>query len=375
MAALKEAELALRLILSPGLAERTLKKLAALHGGPEAIIHALRTGAAELPPPGVVPGAWRRAVRLGRHGIDSPLVRRAARESLEAARRLGARLLVLGVDPYPAPLWHLEDPPYLLFARGRLGLLKPPAVAVVGSRRFTAYGEGVARAVAGLLAREGIVVVSGLARGIDSFAHEEALEGGTIAVLGCGIDVAYPRRNADLQRRIAERGLLISEFLPGTAPAAHHFPRRNRIIAALSRLVVVVEAPLKSGALITVDHALDLGRDVMAVPGPVGRATAAGVNQLVKDGALVLTEPVDVLEPLGLRPRSEQRPADTPPPDLGGDALLVWNALHREPAHVDAVAARAGLPAPNTLQALLELELAGHVRDIGGKRYALVLAA
>jgi DNA processing protein len=240
-------------------------------------------------------------------------------------------------------------------------------VAVVGSRRHTGYGADAATAIAGGASRAGVVVVSGLARGIDAAAHAAALEGGTIAVLGCGVDVEYPRENARLQARIAGEGLLLSEFAPGTPALPFHFPRRNRIIAALARGVVVVEATAKSGSLITVDHALDLGRDVFAVPGPIGSDTSAGTNALIRDGARLVESAEQLLEELGLLPEQPILPPPPPAP-LAGEAGIA-GALSREPRHLDELAAVCGVTPAGALVALLELELAGKARQLAGARF------
>jgi DNA processing protein len=280
---------------------------------------------------------------------------------------------------YPCLLRHLYDPPPMLFTRGDRGLFERVAVAVVGSRRNTEYGAAAARMVAAGLAAEGVVVVSGLARGIDGIAHASALEanGPTLGVIGSGIDVFYPRENARLQERVAEHGLLVSEFLPGASAAPHHFPKRNRIIAALSRAVVVVEAAAGSGSLITVEHALELGREVLAVPGALGRPTSAGVNALLQDGAGLVTRVEDVLEVIG-RVRFDCPSDDPTANDPGGERAPVepgprgdvLAALGADGAHVDGIASSCGLPASSVLVALLELELEGRVRQLPGMRFA-----
>ncbi|HEX5581503.1 MAG TPA: DNA-processing protein DprA, partial [Gemmatimonadaceae bacterium] len=205
-----------------------------------------------------------------------------ARRALADAAALGARCLVLGEPAYPAPLLDLADAPPVLWALGDLALLEQPAGAIVGTRRATAHGTRAARRLAEAAGRAGAAVVSGLALGIDAAAHAGALEtdGGTVAVLGTGLGVVYPRANAPLRDRIREHGLLLSELAPGDAADAGSFPRRNRIIAALARVTLVVEAPHRSGALITAEHALELGRTVAAVPGPIDVAACAGSNQL-----------------------------------------------------------------------------------------------
>ena len=216
-----------------------------------------------------------------------------------------------------------------------------------------------------------------LAHGIDGHAHRAALAGGTIAVLGCGPDVVFPHEHEELQARIGSDGLLVSEFVPGEPPLPHNFPRRNRIIAALARGVVVVEAPTKSGALITVEHAIDLGRDVFAVPGPVDRDTSAGTNALLRDGARLVTSAADILSELGIGGAdalaAAAATADTaspaPPEGLGDAPLRVWRALEPDPLHVDVLARRSDLAPADALGALLELELRGSVRQLPGTRF------
>lgn len=205
-------------------------------------------------------------------------------------RQLDVRVLAYGGPEYPARLGDLPDPPALLFARGRAGLLAGPCAAVVGSRRATAYGRRTARAIGAALAAQDRCVVSGMALGIDGEAHRGALPGPTVAVLGSGVDVAAPPRHARLHEHILEAGAVVSEHPPGTPAAPGHFPARNRIIAALAQDVVVVEASLRSGALITAEFALDLGREVHAVPGPIDRPTSQGANQLIAEGANVVLD-------------------------------------------------------------------------------------
>jgi DNA processing protein len=225
--------------------------------------------------------------------------------------RLGVSVLTPFDAVYPARLRLLHDPPTVLFALGDLGLAGGMSVAVIGARRATSYGRDAAHLFASGLARHGYHTVSGLARGIDGAAHQATLDAGgrTIAVVGCGLDVAYPPEHAELQQRIAAEGLLLSEFLPGEPPLPHHFPRRNRIIAALADAVLVVEAGAKSGVFITVDHALDLGREIFAVPGPIGRDSSLGVHQLIRDGATLVTDIADIVEVLDrdVSPGHEER--------------------------------------------------------------------
>ena len=277
---------------------------------------------------------------------------------LEATGVAGARLLLRDEAAYPTPLLDLPDPPPYLFAIGDFDILAPPVVAVVGTRAATPYGERVTREVAGALARAGACIVSGLARGIDATAHRAALEAGgrTAAVLGTGIDVAYPRANSALHAAIAGRGLLLSEHGPGERATAGSFPRRNRVIAALAGVTIVVEAGARSGALITAGHALDLGRTVAAVPGPIDGPQSAGSNELLRDGAVVIASVADAVALAGLTP-----PAARPGPHVEGDELVVWEALAAGPADMDALASRTALPARRCLAAVTALEVAGSV--------------
>lgn len=298
--------------------------------------------------------------------------------ALRVIDRLGVRVLVQAHAAYPERLLHLHDPPAALFLLGDATLLQRESVSIVGARRCTPYGARVTGEIAADLACAGIVVCSGMALGIDSAAHAAALDaaGGTIAVLGCGIDIVYPRSNDGLYRRIAEHGLLMSEFIPGEPPITDHFPRRNRIIAALSRAVLIVEASLKSGSLITVDHALDLGRDVLAVPGAVGFEQSEGTNRLIQDGAALVAGSADVLRELGIgAPRRTgtrlARPAPPldPPAELLDEQRAVWCALTDLPRHVDDLARTCTLSSSQTLTVLLELELAGYARQLAGMQY------
>jgi DNA processing protein len=252
------------------------------------------------------------------------------------------------------------DPPPSLFFRGAgdPALLAGRSVAVVGARSCSPYGAQVARRLSRDLAAAGLVVVSGLARGVDGEAHRGALEAGglTVAVLGCGIDRDYPASNAQLSRRIEEDGLVVSEYEPGVEPAPWRFPARNRIIAGLCEAVVVVEARERSGALITADFALEEGREVFAVPGEITSALSAGTNALLKLGATPLTGVSDVLEALGIDQVERSRPADVSP-----DAGTILELVRDGPAGADELTARAALEPGAVSAALTELELAGLV--------------
>lgn len=285
------------------------------------------------------------------------LARASAKAALRGAAVAGARLVLASDAAYPAPLRDLRDPPPFLFALGVDGILAAPVVAIVGTRGATAYGERVTRELAGSLARAGACVVSGMARGIDATAHRAALESGgrTAAVLGTGVDIAYPAANRALHRAIAADGLLLSEWVPGARATAGSFPRRNRVIAALASVTIVVEAGTRSGALITAEHALELGRTVAAVPGPIDAPASAGTNALLRDGAQLIASVADALALAGLTAPLVRPAAHT----LGGDERVVWDALAGGAPDIDTLASRTRLPAQRCLAAVTTLELGG----------------
>jgi DNA processing protein len=264
-------------------------------------------------------------------------------------------------DPlFPPRLGSISDPPPGLFLRGAgpADRLAGPGVAIVGARSCSDYGAHVARSLARELAASGVLVVSGLARGVDGWAHRGALEAGgsTVAVLGCGIDRDYPRAHSELARRIAEEGLIVSEYPPGVAPAPWRFPARNRIVAGLTTATVVVEAREQSGALITADLALEEGRDVLAVPGEITSSLSRGTNALLRLGAAPVTSAADVLELLGIEP-------GTPSPSAApsGPAAVALAALDTGALSADELVRVTGLSPATVAAALAELELAGLV--------------
>ncbi|MGQ0640025.1 MAG: DNA-processing protein DprA [Gemmatimonadaceae bacterium] len=285
-----------------------------------------------------------------------------ARSTVREARSLGVTIVAEHDPSYPASLRSLRDAPPHLFTLGNLALLERPAVAIVGTRAATPYGLRITRLVSSELARAGAVVVSGMARGIDAAAHEAALDvdGATIAVLGTGVDVPYPKFNNALHQRIARDGLIVSELPCGTRAFEGSFPRRNRLIAALARAVIVTEAPVKSGALITSSIAGDIGRDVGVVPGNIDVPASAGSNRLLFDGATPILGPSDALSLGGLA-------APVAPParnagQLSDDAQLLWRALSASgPLSADALARAGGLEARRAGPALAALEIAGWV--------------
>jgi DNA processing protein len=268
------------------------------------------------------------------------------------------RALLRGEAGYPERLLDAPHPPKMLWAEGNLSLLDRRCVAIVGTRRATAYAERVARELGRVLALAGATVVSGLARGVDACAHRGALDAGgaTAAVLGTGLDVVFPRAHAGLQRTIGERGLLLSELEPADPAHGGSFPERNRIIAALSVATIVVEGSQKSGALITAKHALEMGRNVGAVPGPIDVPQSAGSNQLLAEGAVVIASMADALTLAGLV--APLRVSDLP---AEGAERRLWDALARGPADLDTLCTRAALPAHEGLAAVSALEIRGMI--------------
>ena len=266
--------------------------------------------------------------------------------------------LLLGDADYPAALLDLKEPPERLWLIGDREVLARPCVAIIGTRRSTMYGERVARELARALATAGACVVSGMARGIDGVAHVGALDahGKTAAVLGTGVDVAYPPSHRALHGRIARAGLLLSEMQPGAHPHRGSFLLRNRLIAALARLTIVVEAPLDSGAIKTSEAAQELNRDIGVVPGPIDSPQSAGSNALMRDGAHPITSAADALLLLGLTPAVHTLMDPEDP-----DELSVWRALRTGPADLDTLCHRASLPVQRCLAAVTALELKGSI--------------
>ena len=300
----------------------------------------------------------------------------SGRIAIEQTERLGGRVLLPSDSEYPDLLRQIGEPPPVLFALGRLELLGRPVAAIVGSRDHTPYGGEVARLVSWHVGAAGVVVVSGMARGLDAVAHAAGLDagGGTIGVLGNGLGVVYPAANRRLYDRVAADGLLLTEFPPGERPNAGSFPRRNRIISGLARVTVVIEAATGSGALITAESALDQGREVMAVPGPITSPQSAGTNRLIRDGAQPLLEPADLLAhfpdavppacppalPAGLSPLPE---------DLGPAECAVADLLGADTISLDQLIGRSGLRPAEVLAALSALEIAGVVEQDPGHRF------
>jgi len=306
-------------------------------------------------------------------------------EELQRAEGGGARFLVFSDPEYPAGLREIPDPPLALYLLGRLLPEDRTAVAVVGSRHPTLYGKAAARRISGDLAAAGITVVSGMARGIDSHAHQAALEAGgrTVAVLGSGILVPYPRENRSLMERISASGAVLSEFPPDAPPEPFHFPRRNRIISGASLGTVVVEAAEESGSLITARSALDQGRDVFAVPGPVTSPLSRGTHRLIREGARLTESVKDILEELsiqltipekrGIKQNSVSGGADSRTEILPGgsdeERKVLTSLTDGTPKHPDDITAASNLPAQRVAAVLLSLEMKGVVRRDEGNLY------
>jgi DNA processing protein len=286
---------------------------------------------------------------------------------------LDVQVLTWEDDSYPRRLKEIDQSPPVLYVRGELLEDDQWAVAIVGTRRSTAYGRQVTSALAETMAHSGISVVSGLARGIDAVAHNAALEAGgrTLAVLGSGVDRIYPPEHRKLAHKIMSSGAIISDYPPGTAPEGSNFPPRNRIISGLSQAVVVVEAGARSGALITAAYAADQGREVFAVPGNIYAPQSKGANVLLREGAQILLDPGDLLEALNLDQVSQHRTARAALPADATEAQL-FELLGHEPLHVDEIRARCDLPIEAVSAALTLMELKGLVRQVGSMRYVAV---
>jgi DNA processing protein len=326
-------------------------------------------------PPGVVLPQY--AARVARDESDKTAAFRAeAADAIARGQIEGLTPIAWSDADYPAALTTIADPPAVLWIRGRVAALSAPSVAIVGSRAASPYGLAVAERLAGDLAVCGLVIVSGLARGVDSAAHRGAVAAGgaTVAVLGSGVDVIYPPEHAPLARDIAKDGAVVSELAPGTPPLPMFFPRRNRIISGLSRAVVVIEASDKSGSLITARCALEQGRDVLAVPGNVLSGRNRGAHGLLRDGAKIVESADDILEELGMRTGVRPPGADDsrgltplPNPDPVLECLPPGEACD-----LDVIADRTGLDSPRLLPRLFELELRGLVRRVGGGRFVRI---
>ena len=309
--------------------------------------------------------------KVAREILNGPL-EKAVRKELSLLGKLGGGIVTLKDDGYPKRLRDIYDPPALLYVRGELRREDTLAIAIVGSRKTSPYGRWITEKIGQDLARHGVTVISGMARGIDSVAHMGALQGGgrTIAVLGCGVDVIYPSENRNLFNQIIEHGAVLSEFPMGSPPEGGHFPRRNRIISGLSIGVVIVQAGSESGSLITANYALEQGREVFAIPGNVGAQGSRGTNQLIKEGAKLVESSEDILEEiLPQWRREEEIPAipESPAPDLTEEEKILYNLLGETPIHIDTIIRESQLDPGKVSSLLLHLELKGLISQWPGK--------
>ncbi len=352
----------LRLARSRRVGPSTFIRLLRTHGDAEAALAALPQVAAEA-------GAKAYA----------PCSIEQANEELEAGFKAGAELLCLGMPDYPPHLALIPDPPPVLWAIGNSRLAHRPAVGLVGARNASSLGQRMARILAEELGPAGYAITSGLARGVDTAAHEASLATGTIAVLAGGVDTIYPRENRALWQQIAHRGLIVSEAPIGTAPQARHFPKRNRIISGISLGIVVIEGAAKSGSLITARNALDQGREVMAVPGSPLDPRATGCNMLLRDGAGLVRSGADVIEYLESAaqgvldmPAPEPAPAPRPVPQPGPQFAsppppALVDLLSTAPIPEDTLIRESGLPTPEAMALIFDLEMSGTItRHPGG---------
>ncbi len=313
------------------------------------------------------------------HSLKSRAYKAMAEEITDWCARENCRLVVRGEVEYPTSLEEIYDPPLVLYARGDIGLLKAPSIAIVGTRRPTLYGLQMAEGLSSDLACRGLTIVSGLARGIDAAAHRGCLAncGRTIAVLGCGIDVVYPREHRQLTEKILQTGLLVTEFVPGTSPAPQNFPVRNRVISGLTLGTVIVEASEYSGSLITARLAMEQNREVFAVPGNLTSPQSFGPNFLIKQGAKLVQSWRDVVEevPPELRHRILSREDSAPPPQqqleiMSDEEVKVLDLLATDEAvHFDRVLRKSGLQIARLSDVLLRLEMNGQVRQVPGNLF------
>ena len=363
----------LALNMVPGVGPATFRKLLARFHEPERVFVASANDLA------AVEGMAQKTIRA----IKEFSVTKVAAEELTKLSDLGADILTLRDERYPKNLLEIYDPPPVLYVRGELGAADTLKIAIVGSRRGSSYGKAVTKRISRELAAAGVTVVSGMARGIDTYAHLGALEAGakTIAVLGCGVDTVYPPENKKLFSDIIKCGAIISEFPLGTSPDGKNFPRRNRIISGLSLGVVVVEATADSGSLITASHALEQGREVFAVPGNVGMATSRGTNRLIKQGARLIEEAQDILTEVlpqytgtarkeALLTKGSLTEGSPPAPAALTDAEDgILQYLSHTPLHIDEISRLCRMEIQRVSTILLELELKGVISQMSGKLF------
>ncbi|WP_031514380.1 DNA-processing protein DprA [Desulfofalx alkaliphila] len=351
-------------LIMPGVGKR-LWRIIDFFGGPQQAWQAGETALAEVP--GITRGTVERLVWQQKNiNIE---------QEVERLHKHKISFVTYEDENYPRRIRDIFDPPPVLFVKGSLEPLTDNAVALVGSRRATAYGRAVAQRLSAELAQRRVAVVSGAARGVDSSAHRGAMGAGgyTVAVLGCGLDVVYPPENARLLDEIARKGAVLSEFPLGARPEAWHFPSRNRIISGLCKVVVVVEAANKSGALITADLALEQGRDVMAVPGSIYSKLSEGAHKLIKQGAKPVTSVEDILEELGIDTlfNGEYKGKATGL-KLSLTEQAVYKELSGDPLYLEELIQKVSSSSQEVMAALMFLEIKGLIKKLPGKKYAAV---
>jgi len=315
----------------------------------------------------------RKNLNLSKEVLDSGA--EFAKKQMALAEKMGVSVISFRDKLYPRLLKEVYDAPALLFTKGDISFFEEKTIAIVGTRLASDYGIKTADYFSKVLVENGITVVSGMARGIDSAAHKGALSAGghTIAVIGCGLDVTYPPENRKLKKAIEEKGLIVSEFPMGTEPLAHHFPRRNRIISGLSYGTVVVEAGLKSGALITAQISLDQGREVFAVPGSIYNKRSQGSHYLIRQGGVLVENVSQILQEIpGWDETKVVYNEEEKREMLAGEEKIVWDSLSYEPVHIDAIVTSAGKSTADVLALLLSMELKGLVKQLSGMMFIKV---
>jgi DNA processing protein len=355
----------LALSLIPGVGSTLMRRLLDQFQTPEAVFHVPMKELLKIE------GLGSKVAEEIRKG---PL-KKVVEKELYLLREVGGRVITLKDEEYPKRLRDIYDPPPLLYIKGELKKEDEFAVSVVGSRKTTPYGRWFTEKVSQELARQGVTIVSGMARGIDSLAHWGAISGGgrTIAVLGCGVDVIYPSENRNLFTKIIDHGAILSEFPMGSPPEGGHFPRRNRIISGLSFGVVVVQASEKSGSLITAGYALEQGREVFAVPGNVGTEGSRGTHRLIKEGAKLVETSEDILEellPQWRKAREVTPEVEIPKPDLTEEEKVLYELLDEAPLHIDMIIRESRMDPGKVSSLLLNLELKGLVSQGSGKCFS-----
>lgn len=308
--------------------------------------------------------------------IQHPQTIHDAEALIDKTNKAGISIISLAEKHYPQYLKEIFAPPPVLFVKGNLSIFNKHAVSIVGTRTPTQYGKAATLQIVKGLVDSNLTIVSGMARGIDTIAHESTLSmnGSTIAVLGCGIDVVYPKSNLDLWERIGEKGILVSEFNPGTPPESYNFPRRNRIISGLSAATIVVEAGERSGSLITADYALQQGREVFAVPGPITSSLSSGTFKLLRDGAIPARSGLEIAESLSMVTLSALKRASVSAPQkmqisLPENEQNIFRFISDQPLRIDELLEISGCTLNETFGILLNLELKGLIKQINGQHY------